>query len=65
MNLIAAINAAADGAIIVSNAGRTFKPADLAPIVRIGKSAVSYRCVGMSRKERDRIFKINLSPQLD
>lgn len=53
MNLIAAINAAADGAVIVSNAGRTYKLADMEPIVRIGKRAISFRTCGMTRKERE------------
>jgi hypothetical protein len=52
MNLIAAIIAAADGATIVSNVGRTYKPADLAPIVRIGNRAISYRSVRVTESER-------------
>lgn len=52
MNLIAAINAAADGAIIVSNAGRTYQLADMEPIVRIGKRAISFRSCGMTEGER-------------
>lgn len=62
MKLIAAINAASNGATIVSNAGRTYKPADLAPIVCIGNSAVSYKCVGMTENERKGTWTIRELP---
>lgn len=64
MKLVAAINAAAIGQSIVSNAGRTYKPADLAPIKRIGSSAVSYRSVGMTESERKGAWEMSGYPTL-
>ncbi|GGF87993.1 hypothetical protein [Paenibacillus abyssi] len=52
MNLTQAIHDAARGQIIVSNVGRTYSAADLAPITLLGPWAVAFRTGEMTEVER-------------
>jgi len=57
MTLTQAIHAAAAGHTIVSNAGKRYEPADLAPIWR-GINAASFRTCGMTEGERKGAWSI-------
>lgn len=52
MTLTQAIHAASSGQAIVSNVGRRYSHAELAPITLLGPCAATFRSCGMTEKER-------------